>query len=682
MADNKILFKVIVDESGSVTALKATRNGFQDLDLTVNNARKVQEQLNQAIQKMGKGATLKNIKLTEQEYRKLTKTQNQLKNATGATTSAALELGRVIQDAPYGIRGMANNITQLASQLGFAAKATGSWGAAIKGMIGSLTGTLGVVFAISLVTSALDYFYGANKKAEKSTRDFRESIGSAATALKSLKLVLDENLLSKEELSKVIDRVNEKYTDLNLKIDEEGKLTKESIKQIDNKILALEDLAKANAMMSVIEEKQKEIIKAQLKLQEETSERLKSIGAKDLEDFKKNKDELIKVQEGYYKGSIDADKLATKARIQGSIDTFNSEKNKIESEIKELLKLSTDEGFFDDFFNGKRKKGKAPKKQKAEDLDAVWRDIDETVLNVKKRFEDAISGLDVARMMGIISEEQYEEYVSKTKEHFSKDFTVTGVAPTLNFELSPETEAAIDAYNKMVSDMMIKKAELNDWSGYAETFSKGLSAVNGLIQAQFDAQLVTEQNKTNALNEELNNRLLNENLSVKERKRIQNEIARNDEELRKKQNETKKKAFNTQKAFNIAMAVADTASASMKAYASQLIPGDPTSPIRATIAASIASAFGALQIATIASQKFQPEAASTPIRTASGGAGSGGLGNRTFDFNLVGSSQGNQVAEAVQGQFDKPIKAYVVSKDITNAQQLDANTKSSARFGG
>ena len=681
MADNKILFKVIVDESGSVTALKATRNGFQDLDLTVNNARKVQEQLNQAIQKMGKGATLKNIKLTEQEYKKLTKTQNQLKDASGATTSAALELGRVIQDAPYGIRGMANNITQLVSQLGFAAKATGGWVNAIKGMISSLTGTLGVVFAVSLVVAALDKFYGANKKAEKSTRDFRESIGSAATALKSLKLVLDENLLSKEELSKVIDRVNEKYTDLNLKIDEEGKLTKESIKQIDNKILALEDLAKANAMMSVIEEKQKEIIKAQLKLQEETSDRLKSIGAKDLEDFKKNKDELIKVQEGYYKGSIDADKLATKARIQGSIDTFNSEKNKIESEIKELLKLSTDEGFFDDFFNGKRKKGKAPKKQKAEDLDAVWRDIDETVLNVKKRFEDAISGLDVARMMGIISEEQYEEYVSKTKEHFSKDFTVTGVAPKLDFKLSEETQAGIDAYNKLVGDMISDKFDAERIAGFADKMKEALSGINDFTNALFDRQLVTEQNRTNELNAELNNRLLNENLSADKRAEIQNQIAQNDEKLRKKQNEIKKKAFNTNKAFQLSMAVADTASSVLKAYGSQLIVGDPTSIIRAKVAAGLAGAMGALQIATIATQKFQPDAASTPIRTSGGGAG-GGVGNRSFDFNLVGNNQGNQVVDAIQSQFDKPIKAYVVSKDITNAQQLDANTKSSARFGG
>ena len=127
------------------------------------------------------------------------------------------------------------------------------------------------------------------------------------------------------------------------------------------------------------------------------------------------------------------------------------------------------------------------------------------------------------------------------------------------------------------------------------------------------------------------------------------------------------------------MAIADTYLAGVKVLADPFFVGRPWErgiAMGATIASGLAS------VAAIARQKFQPEAASTPIRTSGGAGGGGGVGNRTFDFNLVGSSQGNQVAEAVQGQFDKPIKAYVVSKDITNQQQLDANTKSSAKFGG
>ena len=37
---------------------------------------------------------------------------NGVSKASGSATAAAMELGRVVSDAPYGIRGMANNVSQ------------------------------------------------------------------------------------------------------------------------------------------------------------------------------------------------------------------------------------------------------------------------------------------------------------------------------------------------------------------------------------------------------------------------------------------------------------------------------------------------------------------------------------------------------------------------------------------
>ena len=219
--------------------------------------------------------------------------------------------------------------------------------------------------------------------------------------------------------------------------------------------------------------------------------------------------------------------------------------------------------------------------------------------------------------------------------------------------------------------------EFDKLSHYLKVYKVLMSGITDFVNGEFERQLTIEENHTNKLNEELNNRLLNEKLSASERKNIQNEIAQNDEALRKKQNEIKKKQFNTQKAFNITMAVVDTYAGATKAL------NDPTIPsaIARMALASATVVSGLAQVAMIARQKFQPDAASTPIRT-SGGGGSGGGASRTFDFNLVGSSENNQIADAIGSQFNKPLKAYVVSKDITNQQQLDANTKSAARFGG
>jgi hypothetical protein len=47
-------------------------------------------------------------------------------------------------------------------------------------------------------------------------------------------------------------------------------------------------------------------------------------------------------------------------------------------------------------------------------------------------------------------------------------------------------------------------------------------------------------------------------------------------------------------------------------------------------------------------------------------------------FNVVGASGINQVAQSINQQSNQPIKAYVVSKDVTTAQSLDRNIVNSA----
>ena len=51
------------------------------------------------------------------------------------------------------------------------------------------------------------------------------------------------------------------------------------------------------------------------------------------------------------------------------------------------------------------------------------------------------------------------------------------------------------------------------------------------------------------------------------------------------------------------------------------------------------------------------------------------------DFNVVGASGTNQLAQAINGQDKQPIKAYVVSNDVTNAQSLERNIVEGASIG-
>lgn len=61
----------------------------------------------------------------------------------------------------------------------------------------------------------------------------------------------------------------------------------------------------------------------------------------------------------------------------------------------------------------------------------------------------------------------------------------------------------------------------------------------------------------------------------------------------------------------------------------------------------------------------------------SAGAGVGGAGGGTVsmppDFNVVGASSTNQLAQTIGNQQNTPVQAYVVSNDVTTAQALDRN---------
>ena len=50
-------------------------------------------------------------------------------------------------------------------------------------------------------------------------------------------------------------------------------------------------------------------------------------------------------------------------------------------------------------------------------------------------------------------------------------------------------------------------------------------------------------------------------------------------------------------------------------------------------------------------------------------------------FNVVGASGTNQLATAIGGQTQQPIQAFVVSNDVTTAQEMDRNIIDGASIG-
>ena len=72
---------------------------------------------------------------------------------------------------------------------------------------------------------------------------------------------------------------------------------------------------------------------------------------------------------------------------------------------------------------------------------------------------------------------------------------------------------------------------------------------------------------------------------------------------------------------------------------------------------------------------------------AGGGSGTaptsgGSSATSTPQFNMVGQSSTNQLAQTISSQQNRPIRTYVVSGDVTTQQSLDRNAVSTSTFGG
>ena len=679
-----------------------------------------------------------------------------LSSASGGATTSVLELGRVVSDAPYGIRGMANNVSQLASNMLFTAQQVDATTGKVIGFTGVLKqmgktfmGPLGLLFLIQGAIALLDGFYGANKKAEDSADKASKSIGGQATKLLALKDALEDNSMSREEANEAIEAANKEFKELNLKLDENNKLTDDSVIAINNKIEALVNLSKAQALQSLLEQKYSELLPLQSK-QTELDTKAKKDNAK-----------ALKAISASYKEHGTALAESSASSSQAAADSNREAVKKIEKDIADLLKLGGEDGIIDLMFKGTKGRKGTEKKlspfKTPKELEIDIKSAENAIIQYEKKIEDARLKEEFNEKMSAAKTEEEKEKIRRTYE---KDRLLNQIkAEKLALELKKKTEIEnvklktsshkadlkriYDKYilelelNKKLSDeekrvlreeatgklgiatiqatgeenVSIKeiedkytplfslfqklsdarlsalfsmpskdgkkddKAEDYDLEAGLNSYMELQKGLTDFMSGEFDRQLTIEQNKTNAMNNELRERLNNENLSAGERKSIQLQIARNDEALRKKQEKIEKKRFRMQKAANISQALIETYLAAAKAL--KTFGGVPTG--LPAMSATIAT--GLLNVATIARQKFQSSAGATVPAGALGSGGSSGGADRSFNFNLAGASQENQLAQTLQGRFDQPLQAYVVSRDITNQQQLDQDILSNASFG-
>jgi hypothetical protein len=626
MENKEVAFKITVDVNSGTASIRNVKGQIVATKVAVEDLRKafgnfsVSTKANaqgvvQSTKVMAKSVDDLKMKINSanQSNLALKGSMTGVSAATGSATSSVLEMGRAISDAPYGIRGVANNLSQLASNMVYTTKAAGGFVLGMKQIWSAMLGPLGILLAIQTAISALDYFYGATKKAEEGAKELGSELGGMESKIASSTAKL-------ETYAKVYVSATEgtnEHTNALKELKELG---------FDPTTQAIDDFI----------EKQKELIVVQA-----------TSGL-----YKKQLEELVKAK-------ADADKLI------GEANKKIVESQQALRESGDPLSIATNKTAMDNAL--------ANVKTLTEARGNIYLNIKDKAEEYKKTLEEILE-LEYNKATG--------GKTLKGKKQGKIDFDPFGEFAPQSYYLKNFEEWYAD-YTEKRNALMSELGDPMDLD--TESFGAKRNAIDTLSQTDLDSiQAQIEVRKS--LNLEYEDLEAEQTLIRKEAQIARNEIDRleidnkrqmysNIGNILQSASAIAGKETAVGKAIAVAGTTISTWSAAQKAYESQMTL-TPDAPIRADIAAAAAAARGLANVKAILAVKVPK----------GGGAGGGATRSlpqeREFDFNLVGSTGNNQLAQSIQGKFNSPLKAYVVSTEISTQQELDNRIKATAVLGG
>lgn len=672
MAEQRLTYKIYFDaESGT-----ATLRGLDGtIKATMVNTQKLR-------QEYGNFAT--QIKATDAEIQNLTRGKDGkggmqgMSNATGSATAAALELGRVISDAPYGIRGMANNVSQLASNLVFMASATNtSTGAAIgftgaiKNMWAALKGPLGILLAIQTVIAAIDYFAGSTKKAKEEVDGLNESIEKQVKQFNVLKNIIEgiadiRNPLSQFTDEEAIIILRDTFDELDKKLKELEKTGKATPKEIDHLISKYGELLEKRRLIAITEQQlaeaatltdreayQTRLIGLQLERIEleklfEVEKKTGSSRNKQAKEYKANLLDLSSELQAFRQKEIENADLTEEERLKREYDASRKavENKRLEYKDKEDARL-----------------------------DARLKEIDELKVteDEKQRLvEDAYNQYNAAQIQA--NEELRSVMLQADIAYYS--------------ELAALRRQDTEDAKKQTDDLIAAIRESNYEYQEFNAQQKINAATNELDRIKAEEEANT--NLTNLKVENLKKEAQQKGKSAAEIQEINNEISRLQHDQTLYQEELDRRAAATKIAIanqlaDGIIAIAGEGSGVAKGVAIAQTTWNTSQAVMAALGAApygpwnIAQAvavglMGAAEIKNILATKAPHE------KSAPSTGGAAGRGSTTFmpDFNIVGASGQNQLASTIAGQVGEPTRAYVVYDDLRTAGEIEANAVTAA----
>lgn len=407
--------------------------------------------------------------------------------------------------------------------------------------------------------------------------------------------------------------------------------------------------------------------------------------------FKRGILNLDKLEESYRQSAIDkqmktADEIINieednaKAELKIRLDVFKEKqaqrlkdfmKSKATDEEKKQAQIDYDKSLEDaqkehddvmiqleESFETKRAQLQRKRFSDAEIEQEKVDDLEKKQLDSRAANLDAINGMGVKQAFNTrvrnLERLREEEEIAKRSVEMAKEGTEVKAQAELDL---------LDLKRKIALEE--KSLEQDKFDFIREQYDK----ISGALTETFG---VTAHNQTVEIEERYNREMK----AAEGNAELQTQIR---EKMEKDKDKIARKQFKIDKAAKIGRALMDTYQNGILAFSTQPIPGDPTSLLRAQIAQTVTIAAGLANVANIARQKYKGSVSGGGAGST-GGAG-GGLQIQAPDFNVVGASQTSQLAQAVTGQQAKPVKAFVVGKDISTQQELDRNITNTASFG-
>jgi hypothetical protein len=568
------------------------------------------------------------------------------------------DAGRAFSQLKVTINGVVTSTVSGFQKMSLASKAfaiTGI-GLIITGLALVITYWEDVSKAIGLSTDEQDKYVAKQKRMNEQSKEMRENVSKESASFATLIAQLKATNSGSKEREDLIKKINKEYGTTLKNIKDE----RDFQSQLNTELASYLEYQKAKYLLQRNEEKIQKNLDVQMKLESEIS---------------KGKKEQIALEK----------ELAKEREKLKSASTFTSETKLFSDYDKQIEKINKVE-------QAQRENNKSLIENQKE------------LGNAQLRFEDyGRSANDASNKVAELTnngKKYVEQTVDATKDVEEEKqgviFDTYELQQRILAEMNAKELKALDDAEKAEktanqNKLKLEEDYLNEIEALQEqNFQFGLTEQQREIQSVNDKYFTLEElAKDNAEELAIIEQAKTNELGVINKKYTDEEIARQNtlqqtklkltadafgaigqliESFNAKDEATARKQFKIAKAFNLSSALVNTALAVTSALAMR--PDQQVFPGQRFVEAGIAGTTGLASVVKIASTQF------------GGGGGGGGVDvpNPSSiiapNLNVVGNTGINQLATLQQ----QPVKAYVVSNDITSAQQFDLKVQQTAQL--